>query len=197
MQYSVKNGLGKCYVAKIQSEGTWDSPKELGDLIEVSITASENTATMHAGNRIILTDSALGDIDGSITLPALNEEMECYIFGHQKREGGGIIKSSKDVKPYLAFLFEQTSKNDTTGEEVVDYVTLYKGQFNLAERKGKTKEGSPELQSTSLSMKFSTLDSGVYMDIVSTDSEGYNEEAFKKTWAKTITEPTVKTSLPA
>ena len=44
MQYSVKNGLGKCYVAKIQSEGTWDTPKELGDLIEVSITASENTA---------------------------------------------------------------------------------------------------------------------------------------------------------
>lgn len=34
MQYSVKNGLGKCYVAKIQSEGTWDTPKELGDLIE-------------------------------------------------------------------------------------------------------------------------------------------------------------------
>lgn len=194
MQYSVKNGLGKCYVAKITSEGTWDVPKELGDLIEVSITASENTATMHAGNRIILTDSGLGDIDGSITLPALNEEMECYIFGHKKRKGGGIIKSSKDVKPYLAFLFEQTSKNDTTGEEVVDYVTLYKGQFNLAERKGKTKEGSPELQSTSLSMKFSTLDTGVYMDIVSTDSEGYDDVAFKTTWAKTIAEPIVETT---
>ena len=173
MKYSVKNGLRKCYVAKITSDGTWDVPKELGDLIEVSIQASENSATMYAGNRIVMTDSALGDIEGSITIPSLSEEMECYIFGHQKRQGGGIIKSSKDVKPYVAFLFEQTSKNDTTGEEVVDYVTLYKGQFNLAERKGKTKEGSPELQSTSLSMKFSTLNSGVYMDIVSTDSEGF------------------------
>ncbi|MFQ8920932.1 MAG: major tail protein [Clostridium paraputrificum] len=191
MKYSVKNGLRKCYVAKITSDGTWDVPKELGDLIEVSIQASENSATMYAGNRIIMTDSALGDIDGSITIPSLSEEMECYIFGHQKRQGGGIIKSSKDVKPYVAFLFEQTSKNDTTGEEVVDYVTLYKGQFNLAERKGKTKEGSPELQSTSLSMKFSTLNSGVYMDIVSTDSEGFDKVAFEKTWAKTITEPTV------
>lgn len=194
MKYNVKNGLKKCYVATVGVDGVYATPKELGDLIEISITASENSTSLHAGNGVIMVDSSLGEIDTTISIPALSEENEALLFGHKIAEGGGLIKSSNDVKPYVALLAEQTSKNSETGAEVTEYLTLFKGQFNLAEKKGKTKEGGVEFQTTSLSAKFMPdVETGIWMHIVATDSTGFDAVTHATKWTKTVELPKVKT----
>lgn len=192
MKYNVKNGLGKCYIAKVTESG-YETAKELGDLIEISISTAEDAALMYAGNGIILQDSAIGETDVTLSIPALSEELEALIFGHKMATEGGIIKNASDSKPYFAIMFEQTAKNNTTGANVTDYITLYKGIFNQTERKGKTKEGKPEFQSTSLTGKFSAKEDGILQYIVSSDSAGFNAETWKTKWGKEVIVPTVKT----
>lgn len=196
MKYNVKNGLKKCYVSVISTDGSYGVPKELGDLIEISITASENSTSLYAGNGVIMVDSALGEIDTTISIPALSEENEALLFGHKVATGGGIIKSSNDVKPYVALLVEQTSKNSESGAGVDEYLTLYKGQFNLSEKKGKTKEGGVEFQTTSLSAKFMPVESGVWMHIVASDSPDFDATEHATKWAKVVELPTVKVVTP-
>lgn len=197
MKYNVKNGLKKCYVAKVMGAGTWDTPVELGDLIEISVSASENSVSLYGGNGVIMVDGALGEIDTTISIPALSEENEALLFGHKMATGGGLIKSSTDVKPYFALLFEQTSKNSETGAEITDYITLFKGRFNIAERKGKTKEGAPELQTMSLSGKFMPdVESGIWMHVVSSDSKDFDAVTHATKWTKTVEFPTEKVVTP-
>lgn len=196
MKYNVKNGLKKCYVATIGADGAYKTPVELGKLIEISITASENSTSLYAGNGVIMVDSALGEIDTTISIPALSEENEALLFGHKIAEGGGLIKDIKDVKPYVALLVEQTSKNSETGEEVNEYLTLFKGQFNLGENKAKTKEGGVEFQTTSLSAKFTPVESGIWMHIVSSDSAGFDATDHDTKWAKTVELPKPKVVTP-
>ena len=193
MKYNVKNGLGKCYIAKVTAEG-YDTVKELGALQEISVSTAEESAVMYAGNGIIIQDSAIGETDVTISIPALSEELEAEIFGHTLATEGGIIKNTNDSKPYFALMFEQTAKNNETGANVTDYITLYKGMFNQAERKGKGKEGKPEFQNCSLSGKFSAKEDGVLQYIVSSDSTGFNAETFKTKWGKTVIVPTKKVS---
>lgn len=195
MKYVIKNGLGNSGIAKIKdSKGvdgdTYDTVKELGKLIEISVSIKENTAKLYAGNNVILQDSDIGDIDVSITLPALSEEIEALIFGHKLAEGGGLIKSSTDVKPYFALQFEETAKDNETNENVTEYTTLFKGQFSQIERKGKTKEGTPQHSTVSLSGTFQCLDNGVYMYIINSLDEGF--DTFKATFLKSIAVPKEK-----
>ena len=196
MKYNVKNGLQKCYVATIDTTGAYKPAIELGDLIEISISPSENSATLYAGNGVIMTDSALGEIPVTISLPAISEENQALLFGHKVAEGGGLIKSSKDVKPYVAIMFSQTSKDSVSGEEVIDYITLFKGQFSQQEQKGKTKEGGVEFQTVSLSAQFMPLETGIWEHIVSSDSTGFDEKVHATKWGKTVEIPTVKVATP-
>lgn len=193
MKYNIRNGLQKAYIAKVEAGGTWATPVELGDLIEISIKASENSVSLRAGNGVIMVDTALGEIDVTLSVPSLSEENEALLFGHKLAEGGGLIKSSLDVKPYFALLFEGTAKDSETGAEVTDYATLFKGQFNLAERKGKTKEGTPELQTTPLSAKFMPdVETGIWMHTVSTDSDGFDKTSHATKWTKSVEFPKEK-----
>lgn len=193
MKYNVKNGLGKCYIAKVTAEG-YETVKELGKLIEISVVTGEETAIMYAGDGVVIQDSAIGETDVTISIPALSEELEAEMFGHKMATEGGIIKNANDVKPYYALMFEQKAKNSDTGASIIDYITLYKGMFNQAERKGKTKEGKPEFQPCSLSGKFSAKEDGMLQYIASSDSPGFNAETWKTKWGKEVIVPTIKTA---
>lgn len=180
--YKVTNGLKKGYIALLKEDGNYDKCTELGDLIEVSVSITENTAKLSAGNYTILTDTALGEIAVSVSIPEVSDEIKCILFGHSKGTLGEIIQTSNDVKPYVALCFERTMKNSANGKEISEFVTLYKGQFNLVEKKAKTKEdGTVEFQTESISGTFMPLSTNgnMYMSSLKSDATGFSSETFK------------------
>lgn len=180
--YRVTNGLKKGYIAVLNADGSYKECVQLGDLIEFSVAISENTTKLSAGNFTILTDTALGEISVSISIPEVSDDIKCLIFGHKKGSMGEIVQTANDIKPYVALCVERTMKNSSSGQEISEFVTLYKGQFNQIEKKAKTKEdGTVEFQTDSMSGTFMPLqtDNNMYMSSVKSDAEGFNAETFK------------------
>ena len=82
----------------------------------------------------------------------------------------------------MALCFERTMKNSANGKEISEFVTLYKGQFNLVEKKAKTKEdGTVEFQTESISGTFMPLSTNgnMYMSSLKSDATGFSSETFK------------------
>lgn len=191
MVYKVVNGLKKGYIAIMQEDGSYDTPIEIGNLIEVSVDTSEDSATLDAGNFIVMTDSAIGETKITVSLPALSDEAKKAIYGYKVGENGEIIATSDDVKPYFAFQYERTLRT-STGKEISEYVTFYKGQFNLPKADAKTKEnGKVNFQTEQIEGTFMPLDDNghIYMSSVKSDAVGFSSEKLK--FGTEITIPTV------
>lgn len=191
MVYKVVNGLKKGYIAIMNEDGTYGEPIEVGNLIEVSVETSEDNATLDAGNFTVMTDSAIGQTKITVSLPTLSDELKKAIYGYKTGNNGEIIASSEDVKPYLAFQYERTLKT-SAGKEISEYVTFYKGQFNLPKQDAKTKEnGKVNFQTEQIEGTFMPLDDHdhIYMSSVKSDVVGFNAETLK--FGTEITFPTV------
>ena len=191
MIYKVVNGLKRGYIAVMQDDGTYGKPIDVGNLIEVSIDIAEDTANLDAGNGTIMSDSAIGQTKVTVSLPGLSDELKNIIYGNKKGDNGEIISTTDDVKPYLAFQFERTLKT-STGKEISEYVTLYKGQFNLSKSDAKTKEsGKVNFQTEQIEGTFMGLDDhdNIYMSSVKSDADGFDADKLK--FGTEITFPTV------
>lgn len=190
MVYKVVNGLKKGYIAIMQEDGSYDTPIEIGNLIEVSVDTSEDSATLDAGNFIVMTDSAIGETKITVSLPALSDEAKKAIYGYKVGGNGEIIATSDDVKPYFAFQYERTLRT-SAGKEISEYVTFYKGQFNLPKADAKTKEnGKVNFQTEQIEGTFMPLDDNghIYMSSVKSDAVGFSSEKLK--FGTEITIPT-------
>lgn len=171
-EYFISNGLLRLYIYEILDDGTYGDPYDLGELIEFSMTVNENSASMYAGNRQILVDTALGELPITFTLPGLNQEDQCKIYGH-KMVNGRMVKTSNDVKPYFGAQLAITVKSDKDGKEYKEVLELPKVQFGLGSTTAKTKEGSPQLNSLQISANAMPLASGIYQMIGSTANPDY------------------------
>lgn len=189
-KYKVSNGLKKSYVAKVGKSG-YEGVKELGELNQISVDITENSTSYYAGNRKVIVDKSLSKIEGSLEIPSLTKELEILLFGRSESENGEVIKGAWDQAPYFALQFEQTSKDDETGEEVTDYITLYRVQFQQTGITGKSKEDNPSFAGITLKFEALTLEDGTYMSIVSSDDIEITED-FKTNWGKTVTTPKKK-----
>lgn len=192
----VNTGLGNIYysIATITGFGSeevisYGEVKPLAPLIEVSVSPSENSNTMYAGDVPFVTQDALGEIDMTFSVPLISDAAMCDLFGYKKATEGGIIRDAKAVRPYVALMFEQNC-----ADGVVDYVTLYKGKLSLPELKGKTKEGQVEFQTKSFNGKFVTPKNGIWMYAVSSDDVDFSRETWATKWGKTVVVPTEKVS---
>lgn len=171
-EYFISNGLLRLFIYEILDDGTYGDPYDLGELIEFSMTVNENSASMYAGNRQILVDTALGELPITFTLPGLNQEDQCKIYGH-KMVNGRMVKTSNDVKPYFGAQLAITVKSDKNGKEYKEVLELPKVQFGLGSTSAKTKEGTPQLNSLQISGNAMPLANGIYQMIGSTANEDY------------------------
>lgn len=191
---NVITGLEKVYYAVMTDETTetYGEVKELGEGIEIGVTPTENQTSLYAGNKQLLVESGLGDIDLTFTIPSMSTEAQKDLFGMEEATEGGLIYKSNAVKPYIAIMF-----NKTLDGGAMEYVTLYKGKLNLSEDKAKTQEGQVEYQTAQYSGKFVPLKDGMWKHVVRSTDTGFNAETWATKWGTSVVKATKKASLPA
>lgn len=184
-------GLGKAMYSLMNSDGSYGAVKELGDLSEVSVKHGMNTSSANAGDKTYLQTTEYSGSDVTFSIYNLAKEAQCDLYGHKMGSKGEIIKSSKDVVPYVAIMFEAHARTET--EEVTDYSTLFKGQCQEPEFKGKSKEkGKTEFNVWQIAGTFQDLDDGKYCSTVSSDDADFDAKAWAEIWGKTVPIPEIK-----
>lgn len=189
MTRRVITGLNKLYYAVMTNEDTetYDAVKYFPGLREITVSPKEETGSIYAENVEWDVDSALGEIEVSIDVTDIPTDIVAEILGKKKATGGGYIDNASDVKPYIALMFDKTLSGGVT-----EYVTLYKGKFNLFEDKAKTKEGKPEFQSKTLTGRFIPLKNGMWKHAVRSDDADFNATTWATTWGTSVVKAEVK-----
>lgn len=175
----VITGLNKLYYAIMADEEleTYSAVKYFPGLREITVAPKEETASIYAENVEWDTDSALGEVEVSLDITDIPHDIVNEILGKKKAVGGGYIDNAGDVKPYIAVMFDKTLTGGVT-----EYVTLYKGKFNMPEDKAKTKEGKPEFQSKTITGRFLPLKNGDWKYPVRSDDPDFNKATWDTKW---------------
>jgi phi13 family phage major tail protein len=183
MSKTVITGLKKLYYAVMTDEETetYSTVKYFPGLREITVTPNEETASIYAENQEWDIDSALGEIEVSMDVTDVPTDIVSEILGKQLAQTGGYIDNANDVKPYIALMFEKTLSSGVT-----EYVTLYKGKFNIPEDKAKTKEGKPEFQSKTLGGRFIPLKNGMWKYPARSNDTGFDKVTWDTKWGKEV-----------
>lgn len=167
----INTGLGKIYYSVIKN-GDYQAPVELGDLISFTVTPTENSVELWAGDRQVVIDSAVA-VEGSFVVPAVSNENLATLFGMERGQKDELIYSSKAVRPEVALLIRQ---NNYGG--VCDDITLYRCRLTLSGLQGNTKTDSLTFGQKEFAFKCLLDDDGVYMSVSSSDESNYNGDTF-------------------
>lgn len=170
---------------------TYATVKPLGELIEIGVKPQEKSTSLWAGNREVLLESGLGGVDVTFTVPALETDTICELFGKTLADTGGYISNSRDVKPYVCLMFKKTL--DSGADE---YLFLYKGKLNIAEEKAKTQEGNVDFQPKQFEGKFVTLQNGIWMYSVRSTDADFDATTFQTKWGKEVIKAQAKVVTP-
>jgi phi13 family phage major tail protein len=183
MPKQVITGLNKLYYAIMNDEDaeTYLAVKYFPGLREITVSPKEETSSIYAENQEWDIDSALGEIEVSLDITDIPTDIVAEILGKKKAATGGYIDNANDVKPYIALMFDKTLSGGVT-----EYVTLYKGKFNIPEDKAKTKEGKPEFQSKTLSGRFIPLKNGMWKYPVRSNDTDFDKATWDTKWGKEV-----------
>jgi len=145
-------GVQELFYALILTEDetttTYESPKRLGYVQELTITPSTESASQYGDNRVIETYTSLGAIEVGVTLTGIEPEIEAEVLGHAYIDGA-TVKTAIDQAPRVALLYKRLM-----ADGLFRYKVLYRGQFALPEEANNTKEDTVTFQSTSLTASF-------------------------------------------
>lgn len=183
-------GLEKLYVAKIltdEATTTFDKPKYLKGIKEISIKPKITNDEFYAENILWISDSTLASIDVEVDITDLTNEDEAFLLGHKIATEGGIIKSANDKAPDVALLLKANKGNGKAR-----YVICYKGNFSAADEEYKGKEGKANFQSKKLKATFSPLHSSGMWSYKIDEEQGMDDKKF----FESVIMPTVKPTLP-
>jgi len=184
-------GLEKLYIAKILTDDTtttYDTPKYLAGVKEISIKPKVATDEFYAENMLWLSDTTLANIDVEVNITDLTPEDEAMLLGHKIATEGGIIKSADDAAPDVAILFKANKGNGKAR-----YVVLYKGKFSIGDEDYKGKEGKANFQSKKLKASFAPLHSNSMWSYKVDEEDGMDDTTF----FASVTMPTEKTTTGA
>ncbi|HBJ2612670.1 TPA: phage tail protein [Clostridium botulinum] len=149
-------GIEKLYVAKLLKDSlegvTFDIPKYLAGIKEISIKPKVNIDEFYAENKLWASESTLASVDVEVNLVDFTTDDECYVFGHTKDGKGGIIYKDDDVAPQLAILIKANKKGGG-----IRYLALYNGQFSISDEDYKGKEGKSNFQAKKAKATFAPL----------------------------------------
>ena len=162
--FNIVDGIEKIYYAVLNEKNEqYGEVKLFSDMVvEFGMSPTQNSTSVYGSNREIT--SILGNLTGEVTLTvqSLDEEVQAEVMGKVKAEGGGYLDKGLD-KPYVALMAEKSLDG---GE--YEYLTLYKGKFDLAEEKAKTKEMANILAKLNIADKkvlvvIETIDEKLYL----------------------------------
>ena len=186
--FNIVDGIEKIYYSILNEKNEqYGEVKLFSDMVvEFGMSPTQNSTSVYGSNREIT--SILGNLTGEVTLTvqSLDEEVQAEVMGKVKAEGGGYLDKGLD-KPYVALMVEKSLDG---GE--YEYLTLYKGKFDLAEEKAKTKEDQAEAQAQSCTARFIQLKDKTFKYAVRTTSMKEDEKtAFMEKWGKQVIKPAV------
>ena len=184
---AINTGLGKiAYSILNEEDGTYSTPKIIGNLISVAVNPSENSQSLWAGDAEIVVDSSV-QVEGTFGVPTLTNEHMCDLFGYKMGTKGELIYNSKAKRPTVALLLQQNNYGN-----VQDYITLWKCRLNLAGTQGNTKNDSVSYGTREFSYKCLIPEDGVFQSTVSSDEDDYTAEYATNFFTKAPVKPVVK-----
>lgn len=187
----VSKGLGKIRYSILGADG-YGIPKELGDLISFTVTPSENTTTLWAGDRQFIFDSSI-TASGTFAVPAISNTDMCALFGFEMGSKGELIYKSNAVKPTVALFIEQRNSNGVT-----DYLSLWECKLQLNAKSGNTKTDSIAYGTTEMAFEVIMPEDTIYMSVQSSDEDDFEQPTFEtkpvKPVVKKATTSTLKTN---
>ena len=180
MVYTIKNGLKKAYLAPMKTATTWDQLFELGDLVEYAFETAENKSEQPAGNMVVYSFIGKGSSSGTITVPAISDEIFAKIYNTKKNANGDVLYGMDSISGNFCLVIGVTGKATDTGLEKTEYIVLPKTTFGSPSESGQTKsaDGTETLQTQQISYTSTALDNGIYKAKTSTLPESITIEMF-------------------
>lgn len=176
-------GLRDLYFAKETADGTYATPKKLSEALTAVITPNYTSATLYADDRAVAIETALGDIDVSITTSDLSDDDYVMLMGTTKNADGVIEDSINDNPPYGALGFRLPLSGGG-----YRYFWYYKGKFQPPASNHNTKGSSVEFQNPQITGKFVVRDDGKWRARL-TDNEA-TPSTVAKSWFTKVYAPT-------
>lgn len=175
----VSTGLGKIMYSILGADG-YGIPKELGDLISFTVTPSESTTALWAGDRQVIIDSSI-TATGAFGVPSVSNEDMCALFGYEMGSKGELIYKSNAVKPTVALFIQQNNHSN-----VVDYISLWECKLQLNTKSGNTKTDSITHGTTEISFEVIMPEDAIWMSVQSSDEDDFVKPTFKSKPEKPI-----------
>lgn len=168
----VNTGLGKIRYS-VKKGSTYEIPVELGELISFTVTPTENSTPLWAGDRQVLIDSAV-TANGSFGVPSVSNADMCALFGFTMGSKGELIYNADAIKPTVALFIEQHNSNG-----VIDYISLWECKVQLSGKTGNTKTDSISHGTSEISFEVIIPEDKVYMSVASSDETDFSEPDFE------------------
>lgn len=185
---AVAVGLKDIYYALLTKDdstgATYGTPKKLAPAITANVSPTVNSATLNAEDGPLLTANALGEITVEIGVADIPFDVQAEILGQTINSDGVLIDNADDQAPELALGFRRTLHDGTSR-----LTWLLKGTFQLPTEEGKTKEGTPEFQTPTITGTFlKRIYDGNWRYRVDTGREGANQTVIDS-WFQAVYEP--------
>lgn len=168
----VSIGLGKIRYSVLGSTG-YEIPKELGDGISFTVTPSESTTPLWAGDRQVLVDSSI-TVTGTFAVTAISNADMVALFGFEMGTKGELIYKSNAIKPTVALFIEQHNSNGVT-----DYISLWECKLQLNAKSGNTKTDSITHGTSEISFEVIMPEDAIWMSVQSSDEDDFEKPTFE------------------
>ncbi|MDI9215997.1 major tail protein [Clostridium tertium] len=171
----VSVGLGKIRYSILEGleGGTYSIPKELGDLISFTVTPTESSVSLWAGDRQVLFNSGI-TASGTFGVPSISNSDMVALFGLEMGSKGELIYKSNATKPTVALFIEQNNSNGVT-----DHISLWECKLQLSTKTGNTKTDSISHGTTEVSFEVIMPGDKIYMSVQSSDEDDFVVPTFE------------------
>lgn len=194
------DGIQKIYYSIIGAEGTHGACKLLSDkVVEFGVSPNQAVTPLYGSNNENAKLRGIKKAETTMTLNGVETSVVEEILGMIALEGGGYADCGSD-RPYIAI---QAELSLTEGG--MQYLTLFKGQFEDYEIGSKTKkDDAPEVATVTLVGSFAPFEvegfeEPVLKTVVKSDDAGFKAADYvgqSAKWGKSIILPVKKTVTP-
>lgn len=165
---------------------TYETPVKIAPAIEATINPNATFVTLFADDGPADAAVDIGDIDVTLNVQDLSLETQAVLLGHTMVEGSGeLVRKTSDVPPYVAIGFKSQKSNGS-----YRYCWLLKGRFGQPTIDRRTKEGTINFQTATITGKFLRRDYDEAWIREADEDEGF-ELGTGKSWFDDVEPATV------
>ena len=100
---------------------------------------NENKSEQPAGNMVVYSFIGKGSSSGTITVPAISDEIFAKIYNTKKNANGDVLYGMDSISGNFCLVIGVTGKATDTGLEKTEYIVLPKTTFGSPSESGQTK----------------------------------------------------------